>query len=140
MTERRAKEHLDDSDDWEVVHDVAIRRPLAMVVSVRFSAAQADKVRRGASALKLTLSEFVRRAALTSAQAPGTLRDAAPPGVPRHIVLAGGFEGKVTGNVTWRADASDPVRIGQSTVGGASSPSELVFAGSSIGPTGGLTH
>lgn len=124
MAKRQGQRRADDAENWEVVEDVVIARPLGTVVSVRFDASSAAKVRRGASALNLTLSEFVRRAALTAADAPDLLRDAREPGVPRHVILAGDW-GSVTGNLIWRGYGAEALRVGEPTVGGVSRQSRI---------------
>ncbi len=117
MARGERKDQTDDADDWEVVDDVEISRPLGTVVSVRFNAMSAAKVRRGASALNVTLSEFVRRAALTAADVPEMLRDDQEPVVSRHVLLVGNRRGSVTGNLIWHGYGTEPVRVGESTVG-----------------------
>ncbi|WP_433190945.1 plasmid mobilization protein [Actinoallomurus sp. CA-150999] len=61
-------EHRDDPEMWGEQVDVKISRKLDNVVSVRFNAVEIERIQQAADAAGLSLSSFIRRAALT---APG---------------------------------------------------------------------
>jgi uncharacterized protein (DUF1778 family) len=85
-TRTRAKEE-DDTEGWEVIE--APTRPLGTAVSVRFDSDAARAVRQAASAMGLTLSEFVRRAALVAASDPSLLARVVPPNTRLYQVISG---------------------------------------------------
>jgi uncharacterized protein (DUF1778 family) len=61
-------EHRDDPDMWGEQVDAKISRKLDSVVSVRFNSTEIERIQQAADAAGLSLSSFIRRAALT---APG---------------------------------------------------------------------
>lgn len=76
MSDRDAayyQEHKDDEDEWEEAPPPVPRRParrLDAIVSVRFSPAEQDLLRRAATQRGETLSTFIRVAALRAAFQP----------------------------------------------------------------------
>ncbi|MEV0406435.1 hypothetical protein [Actinoallomurus sp. NPDC050550] len=61
-------EHRDDPEMWGEQVDAKISRKLDSVVSVRFNSAEIERIQQAADAAGLSLSSFIRHAALT---APG---------------------------------------------------------------------
>ncbi|MEV5747800.1 ribbon-helix-helix protein, CopG family [Actinoallomurus sp. NPDC052308] len=61
-------EHRDDPEVWGEQVEARISRKLDSVISVRFNSAEIERIQQLADAAGLSLSSFIRRAALT---APG---------------------------------------------------------------------
>lgn len=95
MTRKHLPGPADDAADWEVVGGPS--RPLGAAVSVRFDPADARAVRAAGRALGLTLSEFVRRAALMAAHDPSLLAAQQDPGARAHQLVNG-----QRANIVWR--------------------------------------
>ncbi|MBI4321834.1 MAG: hypothetical protein HY675_25350 [Chloroflexi bacterium] len=96
MTKRESRKQAHDgTDDWEVVEDL-VARPLGAVVSIRFDAEGARKVRLCAQALGLSLSEFVRRATLAVMDRPELLSEMREGKRNPFVVIVGNHT-----NLTW---------------------------------------
>lgn len=71
---RKKQPGLGVDDDWEVTHDVCIRKPLGVVLSIHLDHLELDQISRTAESLGLTSLAFIREAALLVANDP-SLRD-----------------------------------------------------------------
>jgi hypothetical protein len=120
VTGRERRPRRDDSEEWEVVEDVPTR-PLGSVVSVRFEADAARKVRACANSLGLTLSEFVRQAALAATESPQLLGKMRPPTGYPYIVVTG------SASLSWSAQYREPAAANTATVPPGDSESNRIF-------------
>jgi hypothetical protein len=109
MSDKARRRQAGDSSEWEVAEDVQ-PRPLGSLVAVRFDAPSARKLRRCASELGLTLSEFIRRASLTVAEYPELLAPPREIGRERYVSLTGNAF-----NLTWWPQEPRPLQIGEET-------------------------
>jgi hypothetical protein len=59
-----------DGDEWVAVdaEAVPVKKKLSTILSIRFSAAEAQSIRKAASLLNVTMSQFVRDAALSNSK------------------------------------------------------------------------
>jgi uncharacterized protein (DUF1778 family) len=87
--------HKDEPDDWGVAEPPKERRRLASMISVRLSPEEAAVVRAAAEGQGLSVSAFLRSAALKEARAGGaavpmqaTMSERSTPRVPNSTVRA----------------------------------------------------
>jgi hypothetical protein len=67
---RNKQPGLSPEEDWEVTHDVAVRRPLGVVLSVHLDHLGFDQIAGAVESVGLTSIEFLREAALLVANNP----------------------------------------------------------------------
>jgi hypothetical protein len=73
---------VDVDEDWEVMRDVIIHKPLGIVLAVRLEHPQLGQIGRAAESLGLNSLDFVRQAAFLVANDPSLWQRLARPETP----------------------------------------------------------